>query len=572
MEGLEATVRKLFKISFDKKDFRFVIGIVILLAFLYFALLLARKGGGSGESLTISLSPLSLFKYSLFSLSRMGAAYLLSLIFSLVYGYFAAYNKKAEMILMPLLDVLQSVPILSFLPVTLLALSTFLSQNVAAELASIVLIFTSQAWNITFAWYQSLITIPKDLDEASRIFRFNRLLRLKTLELPFAAINLIWNSMMSWAGGWFFLMAAEMFTVGNKDFRLPGLGSYLQTAADRKDIHAILMGLFALILIIVILDQLVWRPLLAWSVKFKIEYVETEKEPSSWFYNLLQSSGVLEKLDAAWQVVSEKVDLWAVKRWPFRDRNEERGESLFSKVVFYVFIMFVVYESVKAFGVMMNIPSYEWKEIFRALGATTLRVFIALILSLAWTIPVGVAIGRNEKLAGWLQPLVQIIASIPATALFPVFVLIFLNFPGGLNIASIALMMAGTQWYILFNVIAGASSIPKDLEYTTQLLHLSKWEKWRVLILPAIFPYVITGGITAAGGAWNASIVAEYIKFGGKVLKINGLGELIALSTANGNYPLLLTSTVVMIVTVVLINRLFWKKLYDLAHEKFSME
>ncbi|WP_456397390.1 ABC transporter permease [Desulfurobacterium sp.] len=565
-------MRKIFRISFNKRDFRFVVGIIIILAFLYFSLLLARKSSSSGESLTISLSPLALFKYSLFSLSRMGAAYLLSLIFSLFYGYLAAYNKKAEMILMPLLDVLQSVPILSFLPVTLLAFSTFLSQNVAAELASIVLIFTSQAWNITFAWYQSLITIPKDLDEASRIFRLNKLLRLKTLELPFAAINLIWNSMMSWAGGWFFLMAAEMFTVGNKDFRLPGLGSYLQTAADKKDIHAILMGLFALILIIVILDQLVWRPLLAWSAKFKIEYVESDKEPSSWFYNFLQSSGILEKLDALWQVVSEKIDMWSIKKWPFKDRVEERKESLFSKIVFYVFVIFVVYEAIKAFGVMMDIPSYEWKEIFRALGATTLRVFIALVLSLAWTIPAGVAIGRNEKLAGWLQPLVQVIASIPATALFPVFVLIFLNLPGGLNVASVVLMMAGTQWYILFNVIAGASSIPKDLEYTTQLLHLSRWEKWKVLILPAIFPYVVTGGITAAGGAWNASIVAEYIKFGGKVLKINGLGELIALSTANGNYPLLFTSTVVMIVTVVLINRLFWKKLYDLAHEKFSME
>ncbi len=557
---------------FKKRDFQFLIGIIIILALLYVATLVARTASANQKTLTISLSFASLLKYSLFSLSRMGAAYFLSLIFSLVYGYMAAYNKRAELFLMPLLDVLQSVPILSFLPVTLLAFSAFLPQSVAAELASVVLIFTSQAWNLTFAWYQSLITLPKDLDEASRIFRFNWFLRLKTLELPFAAISLIWNSMMSWAGGWFFLMAAEMFTVGNRDFRLPGLGSYLQAAADRKDIGAIVMGLVMLVGIIVLLDQFVWRPLLAWASKFKFEFVEEQEEHSSWFYELLQSSGILDKISALWENFSEKLDMWAIRKWPFKDKEVSKEIGFFGKAFFALLSIILLYEAAKAVGVMVKLPIYQWKEIFLALTATTVRVFIALLLSFAWTIPVGVAIGRNEKLASWLQPIVQIVASVPATALFPIFVLIFLNVPGGLNIASVVLMMAGTQWYILFNVIAGASSIPKDLEYTTELLHLSRFEKWRVLILPAIFPYIVTGGITAAGGAWNASIVAEYIKFGGKVLKIRGLGELIALSTASGNYPLLLSSTVVMILAVVFINRFFWKRLYDIAQEKFSLE
>ncbi len=552
--------------------FRIAWGIILVLALVYVIFLLARHSKELEGGISVSLSFLSLLKYSLYSVSRMGIAYFFSLIFSLIYGYIAAYNKKAEAILIPLLDVLQSVPILSFLPVTLLAFTAFLPQKIAVELASVVLIFTSQVWNLTFAWYQSLITIPKELQEASRIFRFNWVLRLKNLELPFGAINLIWNSMMSWAGGWFFLMAAEMFTVGNKDFRLPGLGSYLQVAANRKDFHAIFMGIVALVLIIVILDQLVWRPLLCWASKFKMDHLEAQPTESSWFYEFLKERRFFQRLDKWWEEVSEKIDMWSLKRWKFEDKPHGKASTWIGRIFFCVFAIFVGYEAVHAIEVMLLLPAGDWKQVFFSLVLTTLRVFLALFLSFLWTVPVGVFIGKNEKAASVLQPIVQIVASIPATAFFPVLLLLFLHLPGGLNVASILLMMAGTQWYILFNVIAGATSIPKDLEYTAELLHLSTFEKWKTLILPAIFPYLVTGGIAAAGGAWNASIVAEYIKFGDQILKVKGLGELISQSTADGNYVLLLTSTVVMILAVVFINKVLWKRLYNLAREKYSLE
>jgi len=565
-------MRSITNFYFKSTKVRLVWGIVLVLAFIYLIFLFATKSKNLPTEFSLSLSFLSLVKYSFYSLGRMSVAYFFSLIFSIIYGYIAAYNKKAEVLLIPLLDVLQSVPILSFLPVTLLAFTAFLPQKVAVELASIALIFTSQVWNLTFAWYQSLITIPKELKEASKIFRFNWLLRMKVLELPFGAINLIWNSMMSWAGGWFFLMAAEMFTVGNKDFRLPGLGSYLQVAANRKDFHALFMGIVALVCIIIVLDQLVWRPLLAWADKFKLDTIETKAEASSWFYDFLKNKKWFQRLCELWDEVSEKLDMWTIKRYKPEEKGENKVLTWTGRITFVILVAFLIYQAVKAVEVIALLPASEWKEIGSSLLLTTLRVFLALFLSFLWTVPVGVFIGKNEKAAKLLQPVVQIVASVPATALFPALLLIFLHLPGGLNVASVLLMMAGTQWYILFNVIAGASSIPKELEYTAELLHLSTFEKWKTLILPAIFPYLVTGGIAAAGGAWNASIVAEYIKFGSQILTVKGLGALISQATADGNYTLLLTSTVVMIIAVVLINKLFWKRLYELAREKFSLQ
>jgi ABC-type nitrate/sulfonate/bicarbonate transport system permease component len=298
--------------GFSVGDVVVLIGIAVLI---YAGMRLALQAPETVAGPTISLSPRVLPYYALRSVGRMAAAYLLSLAFTLVYGRLAAYNRRAEQVLMPLLDVLQSVPILSFLPVVLLSLSAILPERAAAELASIVLIFTSQAWNMTFAWYQSLTTIPVELREASAIFRFNGWLRFKVLELPFAAISLIWNSMMSWAGGWFFLMAAEIFTVGQRDFRLPGLGAYLQEAANQGDTRAILWGIGTLVLVIVALDQLVWRPLLAWADRFKLETVEGENPPTSWFYDLLRSAHILERLSqGVWRPLSERVDAWFIRR------------------------------------------------------------------------------------------------------------------------------------------------------------------------------------------------------------------------------------------------------------------
>jgi len=553
--------------------------LVALATLLYAGARLAVHAPSMIEGPEISLSPRALPWYALLSVGRMAAAYALSMAFTLVYGYVAAYGRRAEVVLMPLLDVLQSVPILSFLPVVLLSLSAVLPESAAAELASVVLIFTSQVWNLTFAWYQSLTTVPNELREASATFRFSGWQRFKTLELPFAALSLLWNSMMSWAGGWFFLMAAEAFVVGQRDFRLPGLGAYLYEAAAQGNVGAILAGIGTLVLVIVALDQLVWRPLLAWADRFKLETVEGEDPPTSWFYNLVRRSHLTDWLSrAVWRPLSERADGWMLRRFPPPGGGEAKGSvrHLTQRILAFLLaaagLGILAYGGLRAGQMLLTVLPGQWAEIGLGIGATLLRVVVALGIALAWTVPLGVAIGTNRRLATWLQPVVQITASIPATALFPVFLLLLVGLPGGLNLAAVLLMLMGTQWYLLFNVIAGASAIPQDLKYTTDLLQLSRGERWQTLILPALFPYVVTGAITASGGAWNASIVAEYVEFGGQTLQTVGIGAQIARATAAGDYSLLLAATLTMVVTVVLINRLVWRRLYRLAEERYRME
>jgi len=523
----------------------------------------------------ISLSTSALPWYTLLSLGRMFSAYFLSLLFTLTYGRIAAYNRRAEMILMPLLDVLQSVPILSFLPVVLLSLSAFLPQRLAAELASIVLIFTSQVWNMTFGWYQSLTTIPKELQEASAIFRLNTWLRFKRLELPFGMISLIWNSIMSFAGGWFFLMAAEIFTVGNRDFRLAGLGAYLQEAANQGNTQAIWWGLLTLVVTIVALDQFLWRPLLAWSDRFKLEMVESDNPPTSWFYDLMHKSrlyGWIQK--SLIGPLAERIDRGMLRLSPSPITPSVQDSRLSPGIiVFYgLFLILISYGGYRAFLLLGSLSLSQWLEIGQGLVATFLRVLTSLLIALCWTIPLGVMVGTKPDLARFIQPLIQIAASIPATAIFPILLMFLIHLSGGLNFAAILLMLMGTQWYLLFNIIAGASAIPQDLKYTTSLLQLSTKERWRTLILPALFPYLITGAITASGGAWNASIVAEYVHFGGQTISATGIGALISHATAIGDYSLLLAATLSMILTVVLVNRLFWRRLYRIAEEKYRME
>lgn len=540
---------------------------------------LARIALGAPEVVegpTISLQLRAIPFYATLSVLRMLTAYVLSLLFTLVYGRFAASSAWGERLLIPLLDVLQSVPILSFLPVVMLSLSAFLSENVAAELASVVLIFTSQVWNMTFAWYQSLKTTPADLREANAIFRFNGWMRFKTLELPFGSISLIWNSMMSWAGGWFFLIAAETFTVGQKDFSLPGLGSYLYTAAEMGDMRALFWGLAALVMIIVALDQFIWRPLLAWAERFKLQMVASDEPPTSWFYDFISSTRLSGWLNE--RVIGrglERLDQAMLRRFPVKDKPPREDATLRRALGYLLGIVILALLAVlvvRAGRTLLAVPLSEWREIVVGLLATLLRVAVAMTLALAWTIPVGVAIGSNPRLARWLQPLVQITASVPATALFPVILLFMAALPGGLNLAAILLMLLGAQWYLLFNIIAGASTIPQDLKYTTALLRIDRWAKWRTLILPALFSYIITGAITANGGAWNASIVAEHLSFGDKTIYLLGIGGLITKATADGNYPLLFAATFSMVLAVVLINRLLWRPLYRQAEEKYRLD
>ena len=546
-----------------------------LAAILYGGIRLAFDAPSVVSGPEISLSPSALPWYALLSVGRMAIAYFLSLLFSLFYGYAAARNPAARKVLMPVLDVLQSVPILSFLPVVLLSLSAIFPEHVATEISAIVLIFTSQAWNITFSFYQSITTIPSELQEASAIFRFSSWLRFRALELPFAAIGLIWNSMMSWSGGWFFLMAAEIFHVGSHDFRLPGLGSYLKTAAAQGNLMAVLAGTGVLILVVVLLDQFIWRPLLAWADKFKIEMVEGDEEPSSWFLDILSRSWLMDFFQRRISPLNEWLDM----SFQGKDATDiAPGASLDSKrpawqiALAVTVLLAIIYGSFMAIALMTTLSLKDWIELGVGLLATLARVFSSLVIAMLWTIPVGVAIGTNRRLASLLQPLVQVVAAIPATALFPMLLLALLRVYGGLNIAAIALMLMGTQWYLLFNVIAGAAAIPQDLRFTTDLLGLSVLDRWRTLIIPGIFPYIITGSITASGGAWNASIVAEYVEFGGKTYATTGIGATIARATGTGNYALLLAGTLVLVISVILINRLFWQRLYRLAEERYRME
>ena len=572
--------RRLFQTPFPfRVKFGWGDGVVLLLvvALFYAGLRLAFRAPTVIAGPQISTSPEALPWYALLSLGRMAAAYLLSILFTLVYGSLAASSKRAERLLLPLLDVLQSVPILSFLPVVLLGLNAVMSERLAAEIASIVLIFTSQVWNLTFSWYQSLTTIPKELREAATTFRFNRWFYFKELELPFAAIGLIWNSIMSWAGGWFFLMAAEIFQVGNRDFRLPGLGSYLQVAANRGDLAAIGWGVSLLVALVVGLDQLVWRPLLAWADRFKLEMTGDEEPPTSWFYEGLRNARLLRWLDRRLAAPArEALDRWLLRRFPAVHGSEPApGAPSHRRWVRWLWLVpgaLLAYGGLRAGGMLLLVPGRQWLALLVGLGATAARVAIALLVAVAWVVPLGVAIGTNPRLARWLQPLVQIAASVPATALFPVFLLFMLGLPGGLNLAAVLLMLLGTQWYLLFNVIAGAMAIPRDLLHTSELLGLGRLERWRTLYLPALFPYIVTGAITASGGAWNASIVAEHVEFAGRTHAVTGIGAIITSATSAGNYPLLLAATLSMILAVVAINRLLWRRLYRVAEERYRLE
>jgi len=564
----------------DEKTWPFFLDAIVLgavIAVVYLMVVVGRYWFGAiVPAATISRSPWAIPMYTVFSLVRMTAAYLLSLVFAVAYGYIAAYNKRLQAPMLATLDILQSIPVLSFLPGVMLAMvSLFPTRQLGVEIGSVILIFTGQVWNMAFSFYASLRAIPKELREASRIYRFNRLQQFLQLELPYGTIGLVWNSMVSVAGGWFFLMACEMFVLGKRDFRLPGLGSYLQSAASDGDTRGILYGLTAMIAVIVLIDQLVWRPAIAWADKFKMEQVESSGASESPILSFLQNSPLLTRL------ITKTLDPWSERLYlyaaahhhehSFHMREARRGRLL-RWIASGLVVGLILFAVVQAFLTLRSVTSTEFLTTVQSAGATFLRVLIALVLGSAWTIPVGVAIGFSPKLARIAQPLAQIAASVPATALFPVVLLALVSVGGGLKVGSVMLMLLGTQWYILFNVIAGAMAIPSEFREVSDIFRFSRLDRWRTVILPGIFPYLLTGLVTASGGAWNASIVAEYFHFKGKVLSTFGLGSLISSATDAGNFSLLLLSTVVMATLVVTVNRLLWRPLYRVAERRYRLE
>lgn len=522
----------------------------------------------------ISSSPWALPRYAALSLLRISIAYGLSLVFTLVYGYIAAYNAKAERFMVPLLDVLQSIPVLSFLPAVMLAMvALFPTRQLGVELGAILLIFTGQVWNMAFSFYASLKSVPREMREAAKIYGFSWWQRFIEVELPFAAIGLVWNSMMSVAGGWFFLMACEMFVLGPRDFRLPGLGSYLQTAASAGDTRSILWGIFAMIAVIVLLDQFVWRPVIAWAEKFKVEQVESSDVPRSWVLALFQHSNSLAFVGKkVVHPVRELLILHFARRRRVEARPRTAPAFWIARVLWAVLLGVIAYAIVRVVLILAGVSHSDAGELVRGLVATFLRVNSALLIGAAWTIPAGVAIGFNRRLARFAQPMAQIAASVPATALFPVVLLVLIRLGGGLGIGSIVLLLLGTQWYILFNVIAGAMAIPTDLKEACSAFSVAGWQRWKTLILPGIFPYLVTGLITASGGAWNASIVAEYFHFKGQTFFTTGLGAIISRASDSGNFHLLIAATIVMATVVVTVNRLVWRPMYHLAETRYRFE
>jgi NitT/TauT family transport system permease protein len=523
----------------------------------------------------ISRSLLALPAYAGYSLLRITIAYVLSLAFALVYGYVAASNHRLERFMIPLLDVLQSIPVLSFLPPVMLAMvALFPGRQLGVEAGAILLIFTGQVWNMAFSFYASMKSIPNEMREAAKVYGFSWWQRFIEMELPFGAIGLVWNSMMSVAGGWFFLMACEMFVLGSRDFRLPGLGSYLQTAASAGDTRSILWGVGTMIAVIVLLDQFVWRPVIAWAEKFKVEQVESTDTPSSWVLDLIRHSRSLAQIrKKTVRPLSERL-MQYFSGVRSSDKAEQRSAWKIWLVRALVFVLLAAmsYGVVRVVMILAGLQKAELQEAGIGLVATFVRVNVALLLGALWTIPAGVAIGFNPRLARIAQPLAQIAASVPATALFPVVLLLLIRVGGGLGIGSIVLLLLGTQWYILFNVIAGAIAIPTDLKECCSVFRLRGMERWKKLILPGIFPYLVTGMVTASGGAWNASIVAEYFHFKGHIYTTVGLGATISQATDAGNFDLLLAATMMMAATVVTMNRLVWRKLYALAEKRYRLE
>lgn len=552
--------------------------VVALLGMLYAVIGLAGEWTAPQQAaVTINLSPWALPGYTLISLSRGVLAYFISLAFTLVYGYWAAKDALARRVLIPLLDILQSIPVLGFLPGLLLALSAaFPASNIGLELAVILMIFTSQAWNMTFSYYHSLQSIPEDQKDAATAYRFTWWQRLKWVELPFSTMGLVWNSMMSMAGGWFFLMICETYKLGeHHDFRRPGLGSYMQAALDAHRVDSIVWALLAMLMMIVALDQLVWRPVVVWSQKFRVEEGGEQPMMSSWFLNWLRRSRIMGWLHGALAKFFRRQErLHPPHRrieTPRTGKTAPSRASIASLVVFALLLILLSYGAWKLIGLMREVTLKEWGHTLLAAALTLSRVLISTAIGTLWAVPAGLAIGLSPKLSRIFQPVVQVAASFPAPMLFPLVI-------AGLQVAGVSLtwgcillMLLGTQWYILFNVIAGAMAVPADLREAARSYRFARWERFRILYLPAVFPYLVTGWVTAAGGAWNASIVAEFVDTKDRVLQAGGLGNQISTATKYEKFPLLAASVLVMAVVVVTFNRTVWRRLYELAEKRYSL-
>ncbi|WP_218006907.1 ABC transporter permease [Microtetraspora fusca] len=524
----------------------------------------------------IDTDPVRLPYYAGRSLLRMFAALAVSLVFTLVWAYAAAHSRRLERVLIPALDILQSVPVLAFLTVAVTAfVALFPGSVLGLELASVFAIFTSQAWNMTFAFYHSLITTPRELDELSRGMGFSRWMRFWKVELPSGAIGLVWNAMMSFGGGWFFLVASELISVSNREYTLPGVGSYAGAAIVAGNLGHVGWAILTMAILVIGVNFLFWRPLTAWAERFKVEQSEAAQVQRSLVLDFLRRANWPRLLGRALAPLREAAGR-AGRAFGVDDRpllvdvrRRRAGDVLFTVVT----LALIGWGLVSLVGYLADQPaglSVFAEPLLLGLATLARVVVLVAVATLVW-VPIGVKIGFSPRLTRIAQPVVQILASFPANFLFPLATWLFLRTGLSLNIGGILLMALGAQWYILFNAIAGAMAIPTDLREAMDDLGVHGWRRWKRLIIPGVFPSYVTGAITASGGAWNASIVAEVVTFGGTTLTATGLGAYIAHATATGDHPRLLAGVAVMSMYVVLINRLFWRRLYRLAEHRYSL-
>lgn len=556
----------------------------LLLLLIIFTLLFFLGWAGSqmatpyqlGEPIPISLSPSNLPFYAMRTVMRLFIALIFSLLFTFTVGALAAKNRRAEQVVIPAIDILQSIPVLSFLSITVTAfIHLFPNSMLGPECASIFAIFCAQVWNMTFGFYQSLKTIPHDLKEVSAMFRLSAWQRFWKVEVPFSMSGLLWNMMISMSASWFFVVLSEAISVAHQDIRLPGIGSYIALAIEQRDLNAVGYAILTMVIVIFLYDQILFRPLIAWSEKFKVEASPDETAYQSWLIDLIRGSRLIKRFTQSMGILIEGFvnARWlrlntpkAVKEIDLK--KQKRMDRFWGVAIFFILIIGA------CFLLKFILAELKGSDILYVLllGAVTgTRVIILIILSSLIWIPVGVWIGLRPRIAQKIQPVIQFVAAFPANLFYPLFVIAIVKFNLNVEIWVAPLMILGTQWYILFNVIAGASTIPRELNLVADNFGLKGWIWWKRLALPGIFPFYITGAITAAGGAWNASIVAEYVSWGSTTLKATGLGEYIQASTTAGNFPQIALGTAIMCLYVLTFNHFIWRPLYRLAEERFNI-
>lgn len=526
------------------------------------------------QNTPIHLDPAYLPGYALRSTARMFAALFFSLIFTFTFATLAAKSRRAGLVLIPILDILQSVPILGFLTfTTVFFLGLFPGQELGAELASIFVIFTSQAWNMAFSFYQSLTTLPADLQEASRAFRLSPWQKFWRLDVPFAMPGLVWNTMLSMSGGWFFVVASEAVTVGNTNFTLPGIGSYVATALAQRDLTAIFYAIFTMLIVILLYDQLLFRPLVAWSAKFRFETTAANPVPDPWMLRLIRRTRLFKAITETLGTMLGSVTRLRLGSSSTKQVDEGREPSRVIDIVWYIIIaLAVVYAGWKIVGFIAG--TLDWGDLGTAVlmgSFTMLRVIVLMIVASAIWVPIGVYVGLRPKATRIAQPIAQFLAAFPANLLFPPFVLAIVYFHVSPNIWLTPLMLIGTQWYVLFNVIAGAAAFPGDMKEAVANFRVKGFLWWRKVMIPGILPYFITGAITASGGAWNASIVAEVASWGNTNLTAQGLGAYIAKATNAGDTPRVVLGVAVMSGFVIVFNRVLWRPLYVYATRRTTL-